>query len=125
MDHEHELHVHFHTEGLTITVNHVVSVDCELYDLIHSIKKDIAHMVTTVQEAVDDLTAKVARLTTVDESAVALIKGFPALIAAAVAAAQAAGATPAQLQAFTDLSQKITEDTDVLAGAVTEGTPAA
>ncbi len=71
------------------------------------------------------LQADVAAETTVAQSAVTLIKGIPALIADAVAKAQAAGATPEQLQAFADLSTAIEGTTADLSAAVTAGTPAA
>lgn len=125
MEHDRELHVHLHLDKIEITVNHLLSADHALMLLLQSLKKDFSTMATNVQEAIDKLAADVTRLKTVDESAIALIQGFPALIAAAVAAAQAAGATPAQLAAFDDLSAGIEAKTEELATAVTAGTPAA
>lgn len=123
--HDRELHVHLHLDKIEITVNHLLSADHALMLLLQSLKKDFSIMATNVQEAIDKLAADVTRLKTVDESAIALIQGFPALIAAAVAAAQAAGATPEQLAAFDDLSAGIESKTEELATAVTAGTPAA
>jgi hypothetical protein len=78
----------------------------------------------TVQEAFDALTAEVAKNTTVEKSALALIQGFAAQLAAAVAAAQAAGATAAQLQGFSDLQDTLTANDTELAAAVQAGTSA-
>lgn len=82
-------------------------------------------MSTDVNSALLALQAAVTQETTVDQSAITLIQGIPALIAAAVATAAAAGATPAQLQAFDTLSAQITANATGLAAAVTSGTPAA
>lgn len=71
-----------------------------------------------------NLTADVAAETTVEQSAITLINGIPTLIANAVAAAQAAGATPAELAALTALGTSITNSSAGLAAAVTANTPA-
>jgi len=71
-----------------------------------------------------NLTADVAAETTVEQSAITLINGIPTLIANAVAAAQAAGATPAELAALTALGTSITNSRAGLAAAVTANTPA-
>ncbi len=63
----------------------------------------------------DDLTAQVAKNTTVEESAVTLIKGLAAQLAAA-------GTDPAKLAALQQQLQ--TSGTD-LAAAITANTPAA
>ena len=79
--------------------------------------------------ALDDkiaaLQTEVANNTTVEKSALALINGFAAQLAAAVAAAQAAGATTAQLQAITDLQTTLASNDTELASAVAANTPAA
>lgn len=79
--------------------------------------------------ALDDqitaLTSDVAALTTAEKSAVALITGLAAQLAAAILAAQNVGATAAQLQALTDLHTAITGDTAELAAAVAANTPTA
>lgn len=85
----------------------------------------VNEMSGTVDAALADLTAKVENETTVNASAVALINGFPALIAQAVAAAQAAGATPDQLAAFDALGKSIQANADELASSVSANTPAA
>lgn len=68
-----------------------------------------------MSKELDDLTAAVAAEDTVIDSAVTLINGIPALIAAA-------GTDPAKLQA---LSADITAKSSALAAAVAAGTPAA
>jgi uncharacterized coiled-coil protein SlyX len=68
------------------------------------------------------LTADVAALTTVVESADAALNGIGDMIATAVAQALAAGATPAQLQALTDLESTLTATTASLAAAVAANT---
>lgn len=78
-----------------------------------------------LDDAIAQLTAKVQAQTTVDASATAFINGVPALIADAVAKAQAAGATPAQLQAITDLGAAIDNASGPLVAAVSANTPAA
>ena len=65
--------------------------------------------------ALDDLAAAVAKEDTVIDSAIALINGIPALIAAA-------GVDPAKLAA---LQADISAKSDALAAAVTANTPAA
>ena len=65
--------------------------------------------------AIDDLQAAVTAEDTVIDSAIALIQGIPALIAAA-------GVDPVKLAA---LQKDITDKTTALAAAVVAGTPAA
>lgn len=94
--------------------------------LIQQRRQHIKHMATfkTVQEAFDALTAEVAKNTTVEKSALALIQGFAAQLAAAVSAARAAGATDAQLKGFSDLHDTLTANDTELAAAVQAGTTA-
>lgn len=70
------------------------------------------------------LQADVTALTTVVASATALINGIAGQIAAAVAAAQAAGATPTELQALTDLHTALSAEVTNLGTAVTANTVA-
>ena len=65
--------------------------------------------------AIDDLTTEVANNTTVEKSALALIQGFAAQLAAA-------GTDPAKLQALRDT---LAANDAELAAAVTANTPAA
>ncbi len=68
-----------------------------------------------IMSALDDLTAQVAASTTVESSAVLLIKGIAAQIAAA-------GTNPTSLQA---LQASLKSSADALAAAVAANTPAA
>src|SRR6266403_5100771 len=69
----------------------------------------------TIMSALDDLQTAVAKEDTVIDSAITLIQGIPALIAAA-------GVDPAKLAA---LQADITAKSGALAKAVTDNTPAA
>lgn len=79
----------------------------------------------SVSDALTGLQKDVQDEETVKQSVVTLITGIPSLIAAAVAVALAAGATPEQLQAFSDLSDSIEAKNTDFANAVVTGTPAA
>ncbi len=84
-------------------------------DLVITNGQQIQHMETKIMAAIDDLQAAVAAEDTVIDSAVALIQGIPALIAAA-------GVDPAKLAALqTDIASHAT----TLAAAVSANTPAA
>jgi len=76
-----------------------------------------------LDDKISALQAEVASNTTVEKSALVLIQGFSARLDAAVAAAQAAGASPAQLQSLTDLSTALKSNDDELAAAVVANTP--
>ena len=84
----------------------------------------IGNIMATIDESIADLTQKVAAQTTVDASAVAALSGIAQMLKDALAAAATAGATPAQLQALTDLSTSISANNTSLANAVTANTPA-
>lgn len=71
------------------------------------------------------LTAQVTADQTVEASAITLLNAIPAMIASAVAAATAAGATPAELDAVTALSAALQTNSAALAAAVTANTPVA
>jgi hypothetical protein len=73
--------------------------------------------------AIASLTARVNAATTVEDSATIYINSVPGLIAAAVAQAQAAGATPAQLKAITDLGAALDTASAPLQAALTANTP--
>ena len=78
-----------------------------------------------LDDQIATLQATVANDTTVEQSAITLISGLATQLQAALAAAQAAGATPAQLQSLADLQTQITSNSTALAAAVTANTPAA
>jgi hypothetical protein len=76
----------------------------------------------------DKLNAVIANVTdenTVIDGAITFINSVPGLIQTAVTAALAAGATPAQLQAVTDLGTAITNKSSALKTALVAGTPPA
>ena len=75
-----------------------------------------------LDDQITALTAQVAANTDVENSASLLIQGFSARLDAAVAAAQAAGASPFQLKALTDLGTAIKTSNDELAAAVAQNT---
>jgi hypothetical protein len=82
-------------------------------------------MSDTVQNEINQLTASVTQETTVENSAIALINGIPALIQTAVNTALAEGATPAQLAALSALNANLLTEAQNLGNAVTANTPAA
>jgi uncharacterized coiled-coil protein SlyX len=71
-----------------------------------------------IDDEITALTADVAAEQGAVDSAVALLNGIAQKIADAVAAALAAGATPAQLQAITDAKTAIEAQTASLSAAV-------
>lgn len=113
--------IHLKIEAVTIQL-----VDSEqFHELIHhltNLKGEILNHMAALDDKIAALTAEVARQTTVEKSALALIQGFAAQLAAAVAAAQAAGASDAQLQALTDLQTTLTANDDELSTAVAANT---
>ena len=75
-----------------------------------------------LDDSIKALTLEVTKDTSVIASAVTLIQGFAAQLKAAVDAALAAGASPAQLQALTDLQTTIAANDTALAAAVQANT---
>lgn len=75
-----------------------------------------------LDDRIAQLQTDVANETTVTQSAVTLLTSIPQLIEDAVAKAVAQGATPAQLQALTDLQSGLEKNATDLAAAVTAGT---
>lgn len=96
----------------------------ELTEAVQTLTRKVHAMSQTLDTRLAALTAAVDRLDSVEESVVTFIKGVPQLIADAVAQATAAGATPAQLAALDALSARLTAETDNLAAAITNNTPA-
>ncbi len=76
------------------------------------------NMATALDTQIAEIQKSVTSLTTTVGSATALISGFSAQLGAAISAAQAAGATPAELQSLTDLKTSIDANTTSLAAAV-------
>ncbi len=107
----------------TITINvsapGLESVLSRIEHRMESLESNMA----AIDDAITTLTAQVAANTDVIGSAEVLINGFSARLDAAVAAATAAGATPAELKAVTDLSAALKAKDDELAAAVAANTP--
>lgn len=78
---------------------------------------------SSLDAAIAALQAQVAQNVTVEGSATTLVDAIPGLIAAAVAKAQAAGATPAELQSLTDLGTALSAAAAPLSAAITANTP--
>jgi len=97
----------------------------QVLSLIQQLRQDITNMSGSIDTAIANLTARVQADTNATTAATTMINGFAAQLAAAVTAAQGAGATAAQLQAFTDLGTAIQANADSLSTAVTANTPAA
>lgn len=90
-----------------------------LIELIHAFKQEMEIKMSAVTDSVDALATAVAAEDSLIDSAVALINGIPALIAAA-----AAGSTdPATVQKLNDLQAAIKGKSDALAAALTANTP--
>lgn len=117
------------TSTITITTDDPLGdVICHLARYHRMIAAEFKHLgdrMSALDDAIADLTTKIAALTAVDESAAVLIGGIGGQITAAVDKALAAGATPEQLAAMTDLSAKLESETTSMAAAVAAGTPAA
>lgn len=96
-------------EGL---LNHLTTLTTKGNSLMSQLDTDLA----ALQLAVTNDTA-------VEQSAITLLNGIPALIKAAVATALAAGATSQQLTAITNLSAVLGANATALAAAVTANTP--
>lgn len=102
----------------------LIVIRCDVRKLKTQNQK-IVMLETNLDKQIADLQTEVANQTAVEQSALKLIQGIPALIAAAIASAQAAGATTAQLQAISDLQDKLAANDTELSAAVAANTPAA
>jgi len=102
--------------------------------LLHTIARQQAHILKRLHTIMDntaqtnaeiaDLRDDVSQESTVIASAVTLMSGLSDKLAAALAAAQNAGATPEQLQALTEVHQALVANRAQLAQAVAANTPA-
>lgn len=92
--------------------------------IIINVTKEVIRIMSKLDDSIKELQDKVSAETTVEQSAIALLNGIPALIADAVTKASAAGATDDQLKALTDLSASIQTSSEGLAAAITANTPA-
>lgn len=127
-DHHHLGRIERHFEDIVRALNRIERG-------LHTLHHDTARIVALVTEGnakmsdMDDriaaLTASSGRLTGLVESAISVINGINQMVKDAVDAALAAGATPAQLQAVTDVTTGLDQEGDKLAAAIPAGTPAA
>lgn len=95
----------------------------EILERLKHLQRQEAIAMAAIDDDLAALTAEVTNLTTVDASAVAALNGIGKIVSDAVAAALAAGATPAQLQAVTDAVAAIKAQNAALAAAVTANVP--
>lgn len=91
--------------------------------IVFVLYKEVIRKLSQLDDKIAELTTEVANDSTVIASAVTLINGFAAQLAAAIAAALAAGATATQLQSLTDLKTTLLANDDALAAAVAANTP--
>lgn len=82
----------------------------------------ITHQMSQMDDQLAHEAEEVAKLTDVVASATSVMNSFGAKLQAAVDAALAAGATPAQLQAVSDLTAAIDSNKDALAAAIASQT---
>jgi uncharacterized protein (DUF3084 family) len=112
---------------LNTTLAGVRSTLASLQTTLKNVSSQIGALIVTANSLDTSITALQAAVTaeeTEEQSAIVLLNGIPQLIASAVAQAQAAGATPAELSSLTDLQTAITQNTAGLAAAVVANTPA-
>lgn len=117
-----EITLHHSTDGdLDRKLDLILARISEIHLLLHKV---FSHM-SQIDDELAALKQAVNDEATVEASAIALMNGIPNLISTAVDAALAAGATPVQLQAVTDLITQVQSQSGGLAAAVTTNTPAA
>ncbi len=109
--------VHLHNHGSDPVLSQILT-------LLTAFRKEFQQHMSVLDDKITALTASVAAENTVIDSAVTLINGFSATLAAAIAAALAAGATPTELQSLTDLQTGVDAKATALAAAVAANTPA-
>lgn len=108
------LHIHGNPDEVLQRLDQTAAV-------LESLQKQIGDDMSQITDALDALNTKVAALETVQGSATALLKGLKDALDAALANNDPAAAL-ASIQA---LSDKLGTDTDTLAKAVSDNTPAA
>jgi alkylhydroperoxidase/carboxymuconolactone decarboxylase family protein YurZ len=95
-----------------------------LTDIVQRLERIEAQMSATDDE-ISSLTSTVAQNTTVDGSVATLLTGLSTQLAAALASATNAGATPAQLAQLTALGVTLDTNNAALKAAVVANTPVA
>jgi hypothetical protein len=122
-------HRHHHTVDVHIHIHNDPDPRLDqILAAVTTIKKQetrIMSDVSNLQGELDALTAQVTNSGTVVDSAIVLINGISAQIAAAVAAAQAAGASPEVIAAFAGLGTALDTKATDLSNAMVANTPAA
>lgn len=103
---------------LTLRTDSLASQLTFISNQLHTLRQEVIRMSGTIDTNLTQLKSDVAALTGVVTSAEALISGFAQQLAAAISAAQNQGATPEELQAFNDLHNSLTAETQSLAQAV-------
>lgn len=98
------------------------SINRKLDIILRNSNLEIREM-AQLDDQIAALQNEVTAETGIEQSAIVLLNGIPALIQTAIAQAQAAGATPAELQALSDLQTKLTTSSTALAAAVAANTP--
>lgn len=115
------VHVHVHVD-LDGPVGDAVTL---LMDLMRRGIEQLEQQGCKMSEIDDKVTAlqdSASRIESAEDSVKAFVSGLPAVIQAAIDAAGAKGATPEQLQAFTDLNARLSKDADdIVAALVTPG----
>lgn len=91
--------------------------DTRNWNVVVSLLMDINHQIEEIMTALSDLQAEVAATATIEQSAVTLIQGIAAQLAAALAA------SGSNDPALVDLSTQLTASAVALSAAVTANTP--
>lgn len=131
-----EIHIHNH-ECIPSELLHKLqfitrSMSCSIESLTRALEIGGAQprskeslIMPDLQAVIDDLIAKWNQLKALVDQSETVLVGIPQRIADAVAQAQAAGATPEQLQALTDLAAAISTETSELTAAIAAQAPPA
>jgi hypothetical protein len=114
-----EVHVHVHVD-LGAVMARIDSMDRR----IKKLSRRMERMMPALDDKIVQLQTDVSEISTVVDSAIALIGGIAEQVRRAVEEALAAGATEAQLQAMTDLGASLDAKGAALAAAVAEHTQA-
>jgi hypothetical protein len=117
-----ETHLHVHLHGLDPLVSALQAFSSQL-DRIEILSKQGAKQMAVLDDKISALNAEVTRQKTIKDGVLAVVNGIPALIQDAVSKALAAGATPAQLAAFDQVSAALKANDDDLAAAVAANVP--
>lgn len=99
-----QIHIYFHVDPVVVRV-------------LERIERAVNQQLETIMANLDTLKAEVARNTTVSQSAIALLKGIKEALDKAI--------EDDDPQALQDLSDQLGSDTNALASAISENTPAA